>query len=70
MEKKRRKLTPEQKQAKSARDMAYNKEHIIKRVIDFNNGSDEDMRILDHLDRKENKTRYVKDLILEDMTGE
>ena len=70
MERKRRPnkpLTPEQKKAKSARDMEYNKKMIIKRIVDFNRGSEEDMKILGHLDSRPNKARYVKGLIREDM---
>ena len=60
-------LTPEQKKAKKAYDMKYKERFIKKRVIDFNVGSEEDMKIMNHLDRQRNKSRYVKTLILDDM---
>ena len=65
-------LTPEQRKAKAIKDMEYNKRMIIKRIVDFNRGSEEDMKILGHLDSRPNKARYVKGLIREDMdkTGE
>ena len=64
---KRQVLTEEQKLAKNAYHLQYGKDRIKKRVIDFNVGSDEDMKILNHLDEKPNKSRYVKGLIKEDM---
>lgn len=70
MEKKKRvrkPLTPDQKAVKMIRDMAYNKEHITKRVIDFNKNSDRDMKILGHLDSQTNKSKFVKDLIENNM---
>lgn len=67
MSKNKKPMTDEQKVAKRVYDVQYSKNHIKKRVIDFNMGSGEDMKILEHLDAQPNKSRYVKDLILEDM---
>lgn len=63
----RKPLTEEQKIAKHAYDLEYSRQHVKKRVLDFNTNSDEDMKILEHLDKQPNKSRYVKDLISDDM---
>ena len=62
------KIAIDRKSVKKAYDIRYSKANITKRVIDFNKNSDEDMKILNHLDQKPNKARYVKGLILDDMT--
>lgn len=39
------------------------------KLISFNPNSPEDMRLWDHLQTKENKTGYIKELIRKDMEG-
>jgi len=46
----------------------YNKENTKYVVLHLNINTDKD--ILDHLDCKENKTGYIKDLIRDDITKE
>lgn len=46
----------------------YNKENTKNVVLHLNINTDKD--ILDHLDGKENKTGYIKDLIRDDMQHE
>jgi len=46
----------------------YNKENTKNVVLHLNINTDKD--ILDHLDGKENKTGYIKDLIRDDITKE
>ena len=60
----------ERKQSKKAYDLKYKAKNIVKRVVDFNKGSEEDMKILGHLDAQKNKAQYVKGLIKQDMPGE
>jgi len=62
-----RTLSDEARKRKMAYDIAYKDKYVKKRVIDFNIGSDEDKRILNHLDAQPNKAKYVKRLISEDM---
>ena len=61
------KLSEQSKMNKAAYDMQYAKKNIRRRLIPFNMTVDEDVRIWDWLDGQENMTRYVKDLILQDM---
>jgi hypothetical protein len=63
----KRKMSEDAKARKMAYDLQYSQAHIVKRVIDFNKASKDDMEILDHLDTKPNKARYVKGLIRDDM---
>ena len=62
-----RKMSEASKERKTAYDLRYSAENITKRVIDFNRNSDEDVKILNHLDAQPNKTQYVKGLIKKDM---
>lgn len=55
---------------KAAYDMQYAKEHITKKVIDFNGQNEVDRVILDWLKEKKYKfAPYIKELILNDMNN-
>lgn len=63
-----RKLSESSKQKKAAYDMQYMKEHVTRKLIPFNKQSEEDKKILSWLNQQPNATKYIKQLILEDMT--
>ena len=51
-------------------DRKYQNEYhraMKKKLISFNPNNQEDMRLLEYLETKENQTLYIKDLIREDM---
>ena len=48
-------------------DKQYNKDHIKRKFIPFNDNVPEDQEILEWLATKPNVTQYVKQLIREDM---
>ena len=52
---------------KSEYDKQYNKDHIKRKFIPFNDNVPEDQEILEWLATKPNVTQYVKQLIREDM---
>ena len=52
---------------KSARDLKYNRENIIQKILSFNRKNPEDMKILDFLKTKGNVSGYIKWLIKYDM---
>ena len=52
---------------KSARDMKYNRENIIPKMITFNRKNPEEMILFDYLIGKGNVNGYIKQLIREDM---
>ena len=52
---------------KSKYDQEYNKAHIRRKFIPFNDTVTEDAEILSWLSTKNNVTQYVKTLIREDM---
>ena len=52
---------------KSQYDQEYNKAHITRKFIPFNDTVKEDTEILAWLATKDNVTRYIKGLIMEDM---
>lgn len=52
---------------KSKYDTNYNQEHVIRKVIGFNENNPEDQKILAHLNRQPNYSKYIKNLILEDI---
>ena len=52
---------------KGAYDKEYAKKHITRKFIPFNDTVPEDQLILSWLATKDNVTKYVKQLILEDM---
>ena len=45
----------------------YNKQHVVKRFISFNDTNDVDLAILKHIETKRPFSSYVKTLILKDM---
>ena len=49
-------------------DQQYNKEHIRRKFIPFNDRNPDDSELLAWLDQQENVTQYVKQLIRDDMT--
>lgn len=57
----------EKRRKKSARDMKYNRENIIQKILAFNRNNPEDMKILDFLKTKGNASGYIKRLIKYDM---
>ena len=63
------KLSEKSKKNKSAYDVEYARDNVVRKVIPFNKRIPEDSRMLDWLDTKQNVTRYVKELIQDDMTG-
>ena len=48
-------------------DIDYAKKHITRKFIPFNDTVPEDVEILSWLATKDNVTKYVKHLIMEDM---
>ena len=52
---------------KGAYDQAYNKEHLIKKLISFNKDKPDDMALLTYAQSSGNFTQYIKDLIRQDM---
>ena len=54
---------------KSEYDQSYEKNNIVKKHIPFNKNNPDDAKMLDWLDQQKNVTRYVKDLITDDMPG-
>ena len=52
---------------KNRYDQEYNKAHIKRKFIPFNDTVPEDMELLKWLDLKRNVTQYIKQLIREDM---
>lgn len=65
-----RNLSEESKERKHAYDVKYMREHVKQITIGFNGGDPDDMKIYDHVRKQPNQTRYLKDLIQEDMSGE
>ena len=57
----------EKRRKKSARDLKYNRENIIQKILSFNRKNPEDMKILDFLKTKGNASGYIKWLIKYDM---
>ena len=55
---------------KNKYDQEYNKAHIKRKFIPFNDTVPEDQLMLSWLATKPNVTQYVKKLILEDMEKE
>ena len=52
---------------KSKYDTEYNKAHVKRKFIPFNDTNKEDVELLAWLDRQENVTQYIKSLIAEDI---
>jgi hypothetical protein len=52
---------------KNRYDQEYNKAHIKRKFIPFNDNVPEDQELLSWLATKPNVTQYVKELIREDM---
>lgn len=57
----------EKRRKKSARDLKYNRENIIQKVIAYNRKNPDDMKILDYLKSKKSASGYIKSLILADI---
>lgn len=57
----------EKRRKKSARDLKYNRENIIQKILSFNRKNPEDMKILDFLKTNGNASGYIKWLIKYDM---
>lgn len=57
----------EKRRKKSSRDLKYNRENIIQKILSFNRKNPEDMKILDFLKTKGNASGYIKWLIKYDM---
>ena len=51
-------------------DKQYAKEHIRRKHIPFNDTDPEDMALLAWINRQPNATRYIKNLVREDMRKE
>lgn len=58
-----------EKSRKTAYDMQYAKENVVKKLVPFNLRKPEDVALLDWLNRvgKGNVTGYIKGLIMKDM---
>jgi hypothetical protein len=52
---------------KSRYDQEYNREHIKRKFIPFNDLNPEDVKLLAWLETVGNVTQYIKNLIREDM---
>ena len=52
---------------KSQYDTEYNRKHVRRKFIPFNDQSADDMELLSWLATKDNVTAYVKQLIRDDM---
>lgn len=57
----------EKRRKKSARDLKYNRENIIQKIITFNRKNPDDMKIMDFLKSKNNVAGYIKKLIMDDI---
>ena len=57
----------EQRRHKSARDLKYNRENIIQKIIAFNRKNPEEMILYNYPIGKGNINGYIKQLIREDM---
>ena len=57
---------------KKAYDIQYAKDNVVRKFIPFNKQVPDDARMLDHLKKKSNVTKYIKGRIQDDMdkTGE
>ena len=53
---------------KSKYDQEYNKDHIRRVFVAFNDANHEDQELLSWIDQQGNKTQYIKRLIRDDMT--
>lgn len=64
-----RNLSPEATKRKRAYDKEYINKHIVMKSLSFNAQDDEDMELFNWIQSKgqRNGTRYIKDLIREDM---
>ena len=58
---------PKSSAAKIAANKRYNEKNIVQVKCGFNKKTDKD--ILDHLEKQENKTGYIKNLIRSDIKG-
>ena len=56
---------PKSTDAQKRASAKYNKENVKRVILHFNINTDKD--ILDYLERKDNKTGYIKELIRKDM---
>lgn len=63
----RRKLSEASKRAKAAYDKKYMKNNVKQRTIGFNIGDPEDMAMYNWIGQQVNGTKYIKDLVREDM---
>jgi len=61
------KLSDKAKSNKAKYDVRYVHDHITRKLISFNFENEDDMEMLDWLNQQENITRYIKDLVLQDM---
>lgn len=52
---------------KSQYDTEYNRKHVTRKFIPFNDQSADDMELLAWLETKDNVTAYVKQLIRDDI---
>lgn len=57
----------EKRRKKSARDLKYNRENIIQKIVAFNRKNPEEMILYNYLIGKGNINGYIKQLIREDM---
>ena len=57
----------EKRRKKSARDLKYNRENIIQKILTFNRKNPDDMAILNYLKSKDNANGYIRQLIRFDM---
>ena len=56
------------KEDKKAYDMQYAKEHVIRKIVTFNAEKEEDMALLEWLEKQpESVAAYIKKLIRADM---
>lgn len=62
-----RNLSDESKAKKKVYDKNYMREHVRQRTIGFNEGDPEDMKLYHWIGKQPNGTKYIKDLVREDM---
>jgi hypothetical protein len=52
---------------KATYDQEYHRQNLTQKKINFNRQNDEDRQLLEHLDKQNNVSMYIKGLIREDI---
>ena len=61
-------MSEESKERKHAYDVQYMRERVKQITIGFNVGDPDDVKLYDYVRSKPNQTRYLKELIQDDMS--